>query len=334
MPDILKIIKPSNTKVSEFYSDIFNLGHTHSEFFIKTLKKEIWADISGHMIKNENGEKQAILLINTDISERKRLEEEIEKHQKHLEDLVQERTAELLQVNKKLEEQLNQRIKYTRVLVHELKTPLTPLLVASELLKDSVKDESLEEMSEVVYEGASALSKRIDELLDIARGEIGILKFDSEPCKILDIIKDVCQYMAYLFKSKKQSFTVEIPDYIPDISINAERIRQVLTNLLDNSSKYTQNGGQIILRVIDNSDEVIIEVKVDGLSIPVEKRDELFTFYGTLANEEFPNAGIGLGLALSKIIIELHGGRIWCKDNESGVGVVFGFSLPFRRMKK
>ena len=94
-----------------------------------------------------------------------------------------------------------------------------------------------------------------------------------------------------------------------------------------------QKSGHIILRVTYDSDNITIEIEDDGIGIPIDKQDNLFTFYGTFDNRGFPNAGMGLGLALSKIIIDLHGGKIWGNNNQNGKGSTFGFSLPYVRNK-
>ena len=257
----------------------------------------------------------------------------LSKHAQDLELRVVERTSQLNDKSEQLENELNRRVTFTRVLVHELKTPLTPILTASEFLNNTMENNLSKEIIETIFLGASTLDKRIDELMDISRGEIGMLKFNFKDRDITTIIKEVKQYMSYVFIQKNQSFTVEMPDYIPKISINRERIRQVLVNILTNASKFTQKTGHIILRVTYDSDNVIIEIEDDGIGIPIDKQDDLFTFYEIFENREFPNVGTGIGLALSKIIVELHCGKIWGKNNRNGKGSTFGFSLPYIRDK-
>jgi signal transduction histidine kinase len=255
----------------------------------------------------------------------------LSKHAQYLELRVVERTSQLNEKSKQLENELNRRVTFTRVLVHELKTPLTPILTASEFLKNTMEDNSSKEIIETIFLGASTLDKRIDELMDISRGEIGMLKFNFKDRNVTMIIKEVKQYMSYMFLQKNQSFVVEMPDYIPKISINRERIRQVLINILTNASKFTQKYGHIILRVTYDSENITIEIEDDGIGIPLDKQDDLFTFYGTFENRGFPNKGMGIGLALSKIIVDLHGGKIWGKNNQNGKGSTFGFSLPYNK---
>lgn len=271
-----------------------------------------------------------LICIHKDLTEINKLKTELYTYQSHLEELIIERTAELEQANERLKEQISQRIKFTRALVHELKTPLTPMLAASDILRNTIKDESSKDIAETIYGGACALNERIDELLDVARGEIGMLKLNRRKCDIRDIVKDVSQYMSYVFLSKKQTYTIKIPEHLPSISIDTQRIRQVLINLLDNASKYTQKGGHIALRIIDNPDYVSIEIEDDGLGIPLNKQKDLFAPYNTLTTRRRSINGIGLGLSLSKMLIELHEGEIWGGNNAKGKGSLFGFSLPYK----
>jgi signal transduction histidine kinase len=297
-----------------------------------------------------------LIFTNQIVKYRKRSENELTKYKNHLEELVSSRTTELTETNQKLameivkneeasikiqnlyaeenklrhslEDQLTERVELTRALVHELKTPLTPMLVASEILKDKLKDESYKEMVETIYDGANALNKRVGELLDVARGEIGMLKLDCKPYDIHKLIHSTGQYMSCLFTSRRQSFTIEDGDSIPEINLDYQRIGQVLSNLLDNASKYTPKGGKIKLRVFNNQNSVAVEVEDNGLGISSEKQKDLFKPYSTSNSTGQPNNGIGLGLALSKMLIELHGGKIWGGNNINGKGSIFGFSIP------
>jgi PAS domain S-box-containing protein len=285
-----------------------------------------------------------VIVVSSDITQLKNVEEQLRRNQEHLEELVEERTDELAKEKQRaeelfaserkmyqaLQEQIQQRIDFTRALVHELKTPLTPMLVASEILSNSLEEGRARVMAEEIYAGAKTLNDRIDELLDVARGEIGMLKLNPHPCDIAQIARDVSQTSAYIFLSRNQSFTVDAPKHLPLSEGDPLRIRQVIINLLDNASKYTPKGGEVTLRVKGCKQEIVLEVEDNGLGIPANKRKKLFVPYSTLAQRGQSLKGIGVGLALCKILIDLHGGKIWVKDNPKGKGCIFGFSLPLK----
>lgn len=230
----------------------------------------------------------------------------------------------------RVEAQIKQRIEFTRALVHELKTPLTPIIMASEILAKQQPTEELSSTARLIYNGSVSMNERIDELLDLAKGEIGLLKLNCQPHNIVEIVSEICSYMAYTFKAKKQDFTVEIPPQLPIINIDDQRIRQILINLLDNASKYTPRMGKINLRVSDNEDGIMIQVADTGLGISNEKQDKIFEPYYGLKTDDQPHRGMGLGLSLTKMLVNLHGGNISI-DSTEGHGSTFKVTLPYQR---
>jgi signal transduction histidine kinase len=136
--------------------------------------------------------------------------------------------------------------------------------------------------------------------------------------------------MSSVFLSRGQEFRVEIPDHLPCIAVDKQRIREVLINLLDNASKYTQEGGKIILRVTENPDGISVEIEDNGLGISPEKKEKLFSLYNISSYKVGSTQGLGVGLALSRMFVEMHGGRIWGGDNPKGQGSIFGFYLPYK----
>ncbi len=255
----------------------------------------------------------------------------VEKYSIELESQVNARTQELIDKSDELKNELNRRVGYTRALIHELKTPLTSMINTSEVLKDvleeKTKDKMIIDMANTILDGSHALNNRIDQLHDIARGELGMLKLDLRFSDIHQIIIDVTKYSAYMFNEKQQKFIIDIPDTLPLIPVDEQRISEVLLNLLNNASKFTQKGGLITLRVTNNTDNITIEIEDNGLGINPEIEKNLFQLYNTTS---YLNRGLGIGLYLSKMIVELHGGIIWGHNNNKGRGSLFGFSLPLK----
>ena len=268
-----------------------------------------------------------IIAFHRDITEQKRIESNLKQYREHLEESIKERTAELETANLKLQEQINNRVDFSRALVHELKTPLTSLLLASELLIKNEKDEILKGVAKTIYEGSNTLEKRIDKLLNITRGEIGLLKKKPKVCDIVQLVNDICNHMAFVFNDKGQSFKLHIPKDIPKIYIDPILIQEVLYNLLDNASKFTPEGGEITLNIRKNNDNVEFEVKDTGVGIAQSEQQSIFEYYHS---RTINNNGIGLGLSLAKMFVELHGGNIWIKS-KPGKGSIFTFSLPYTR---
>jgi len=248
---------------------------------------------------------------------------ELEQAQEKLEEAYEQER----QLREQLQSEVQWRIEFTRALVHELKTPLTPVLSSSELLYSELREEPWMSIAENIHRGATNLSKRIDELLDLARVEIGTLKLNREALDVLPLLKGVGSDMAVVTKAAGQSLTLELPSYLPRVWADEERLRQVVLNLLINASKFTQESGKIILRAREQDGYLMVEVEDNGPGIPEEDQGRLFLPYHRRLDDREHLSGLGLGLALCKNMVELHGGNIWV-DSKVGKGSTFGFSIP------
>jgi len=219
------------------------------------------------------------------------------------------------------------RAEFTRTLVHELKTPLTSLLASSEMLASELQQEPWLSLVRNIYRGASDLNGRIDELLDIARGELGMLRVDLKPVDPRQLLQEVAADVAPVVASRQQSLTLNLPSSLPLIQADGSRTRQVLLNLLNNASKFTPEGGKITLAAGKKNHSLIVEVQDTGPGIAEEDQKRLFEpYYRVEANGQRAK-GLGLGLALCKKLVELHRGQIWV-ESRVGEGATFSFSVP------
>ncbi len=236
-------------------------------------------------------------------------------------------------LRQQLEAEIKKRIEFTRALVHELKTPLTPMLSSSELLVEELKEDPWLKLARNIYRGASNLNRTIDELLDIARGELGMLDVHPRPTDALPLLRDVVDEMSPVTTGRGQSLTLEAPPSLPAVEADVNRLRQILLNLLNNASKFTPSGGHINLKVVPQTDKVVIEVQDTGPGISQENQDRLFQPYYRVEYDRQHYSGLGIGLALCKTLIELQNGEIWVKS-EVGEGTTFGFYLPLAKMSQ
>jgi len=221
-------------------------------------------------------------------------------------------------------------------LSHELKTPLTPVLISSQVLVSELKDEPMLSLARNISRGASNLNSRIDELLDLAKGEIGMLQLKAETLDVLKLLNDILEDVAPVALSRSQTLTSQLPRSLPSIKADKVRLRQIVLNLLNNAFKFTPEGGKIILKAGERDANLIVEVKDTGPGIGEDEQGRLFKPYQQLESDRERLSGLGLGLALCKTLVELHGGRIWVKSRV-GKGSTFGFSLPLEgvgRQKK
>jgi signal transduction histidine kinase len=232
---------------------------------------------------------------------------------------------------RELEEQNEQKTEFLHSVSHELKTPLTAIISSSELLDDEspVDDSMRKRLIKNIRESAWSMDRRVTELLDLAKVQVDVLKITQAPIEIGPVIGDSVAEISVLFSKKGQKLTVEIPDSLPKVNGDREKLQQVLLNLLSNANKFSPSGSDILLKARKGENKVIIEVKDSAPLVTEEEKKKLFLPYyrgeDASKRERFP--GIGLGLAISKQLVGLHHGEIWV-ETKSGKGNIFAFSLP------
>ena len=226
-----------------------------------------------------------------------------------------------------IEAEAERKILFTRALVHELKTPLTPVLASSELLVSELKEEPYLSLAQNIHRGAANLNRRIDELLDLARVEIGMLEVNPKAVDANQLLPAIADDMKAMVTSNGQSLVMTISPSLSPVWADEERLRQIVLNLLINASKFTPEGGRITLRAKEEDSNLVVEVEDTGPGIPQEEQKQLFQPYHRQIPDREHLSGLGLGLALCKYLVELHGGKIWVQS-EIGKGSTFGFSIP------
>jgi PAS domain S-box-containing protein len=304
---------------SEFVAEAYKVteGRSHFRGTTKMMKKngEV-ADIEYSISRISGKAPPEFVMVARDVTERKRSEEKLQELYEQERKLRQELEAEMIR-----------RVEFTRALAHELKTPLTPVMASSELLAAELREEPLLSLARNINRGAANLNNRIDELLDLARGEIGMLQLKLEPVDLEKLLREVADDMSPVASSHGQALVLELPSSLPLARADEGRLRQVVLNLLSNASKFTPERGKIVLRAREDGADLVVEVQDTGRGITAEEQQRLFEPYHRLESDREHLSGLGLGLALCKTLVELHGGRIWVQS-EAGKGSTFGFSVP------
>ncbi|MBM3156397.1 MAG: PAS domain S-box protein [Chloroflexi bacterium] len=249
-----------------------------------------------------------------DTTERRQAEETL----KHM--YQQER-----ELRQQLEQEMKKRVEFTRVIAHELKTPLTSLLASSDLLASEIDTEPLQTLARNIRQGASSLDSRINELLDLVRGEVGMLALKPEMVDLSQMLRDIADSMKPVALKRGQSLDLSLTPGLPVVRADPAKLRQIVTNLLDNALKFTPQGGNIRLGARRKDNDIVVEVRDTGRGMSKEEQQFLFQPHQLPRGES--SEGLGLGLALCKMLVELHGGKIWVKSSV-GRGSTFGFSLP------
>lgn len=235
--------------------------------------------------------------------------------------------TKLKKVEAELQEQMRQRVEFTRAMVHELKTPLTSLQVASDSLTEVAKESPYLDLARNIGRSVRNLSKKADDLLDIARGEIGLLKLEYHKVKLADLCQELEDELKPVAANKGIYLECDIKPGLPVAIIDEERISQVIYNLVDNALNFTPKGGKVRILVTVEDNQLVVAVRDTGCGISKERQGLIFKrdSRGRVDSQRF--RGLGMGLVLSKMLVELHGGRIWV-ESELGKGSTFTFSIP------
>jgi signal transduction histidine kinase len=302
--------------------------------YLRKDSNKVYGLISVSPIIDSYGKVVASRSIVKDITERKQMDEQLHQYSEHLEDIVKVRTAQLSSANKRLKSMLqeqkdmiNQRADFTRALVHELKTPLTAVVNSSEILTNQLQDKLELKLAKNIFKGALNLNKRIDELLDLAKGEVGILKVTCKSLNPLSLIREVADGMTPEASKRGQSIILDVPRSLPHIWADRERIRQVLLNLISNALKFNSAKGRLTIRARVEGTDIVFEIQDEGKGLTGKEQERLFQPYYRIGNDQEKLSGLGLGLPISKRLIDLHQGKIWAKS-QKGEGSTFLFSIP------
>ncbi len=214
---------------------------------------------------------------------------------------------------------------------HELRTPLTSIRGYVDMLKlgtfgaltDAQKD-----FLNIIKNNVGRLVELVDELLDISRADAGETRLRREEVDVAEMIHDVTEGLYGQFNERDISLSLDIPENLPAVMADRQRLEQILVNLVGNACKYTLPGGQVDVSLCNGNGEVRFEVRDTGVGIPDEAKPHIFTPFYRADNPLRDEAGgTGLGLSITRKLVELHGGRIWFESN-SGGGSIFSFTLP------
>jgi signal transduction histidine kinase len=221
-------------------------------------------------------------------------------------------------------------LRFVDTLSHELKTPLTSIIAAAGLLAEELEtghDESHQKLIQTIIHNANTLETRLAELLDIVKTGSGKLQLQVEPVDMKSLVLGTCLQINPMLRGKRQKLNTDLPDSVPIIHGDGQRLEQVLLNLMTNAAKFTPEEGNILVRLRKDEAGLVIDVQDDGIGIAREEQTRLFKPYSRLSSDRQRHPGLGLGLALAKQVVELHGGKIWVQS-EPGKGSTFSFSLP------
>ena len=236
--------------------------------------------------------------------------------------------------------QSEEKLDFLAATIHDLKTFLTAIIVSAELLADELKPDdksALQRLIQSIIRNAHSIDERLSDIGKTSGLLVVNSRFQPQPVEVGQVIRNVTAQLYPEIQSRRQSLTPEVPDFLPPVRADRQYLEQILLTLVANASKFTPEEGQIRVSVSQDGDNLTVQVSDTGVGIPAEEQEKIFQPYYQVGRstghqtvpmgEGRKHTDSGLGLAIAKFLVELHGGKIWLKSTV-GQGSSFFFSLP------
>ena len=252
-----------------------------------------------------------------------------------LEKKVEDRTQELEQANIKLRKADQLKSEFLANMSHELRTPLNAIIGFAEILRDGLCGKLNEEqMASVldIHESGKHLLQMINDILDLSKVEAGKMELRLEEFLLSEAVDNVLSIVRDMLNRKRLHLQVSVQDNMPYINADQVKFKQIMYNLLSNAVKFTPENGSVTISVSFDKDEFLVSVEDTGIGIAPENHETIFDEFRQLdSSRSRKYEGTGLGLALTRRLVELHGGSIWVESEGLGKGAKFLFTLPVRK---
>jgi two-component system CheB/CheR fusion protein len=270
----------------------------------------IWVLMKGQGSYNELNETWQASGVCIDITERKRLADEIQLH-----------IDQLREADRRKDE-------FLATLAHELRNPLAPMTNAAQIMRNpAITPAHAEWCRDVIDRQVKQMARLLDDLLDMSRITRDVLQFRTERAELGKIIESAIETSRPLIDEKGHKIILELPDEVVRLDADSARLTQVFSNLLNNAAKYSEPGCEIRLSVKVEGNSVTVTVKDSGIGIAPELLPRIFDMF-TQGDASGTQGGLGLGLTLAKRLVEMHKGTIDARSEEPGKGSEFIVRLP------
>jgi signal transduction histidine kinase/CheY-like chemotaxis protein len=231
---------------------------------------------------------------------------------------------------KKLRESDRRKDEFLAMLAHELRNPIAPISAAAALLQRVELDEALvRRTSQVIARQVGHMTALIDDLLDVSRVTRGLVELERVPLDLREVLQDAVEQVSPLIHARRHDLVLELPPQATPVLGDKKRLVQVVANLLNNAAKYTPEGGRLAVRAGAQGGRACIEVSDNGIGMAPELTGRVFELFAQAERSADRSlGGLGLGLALVKSLVELHGGTVGCESAGLGQGSRFFACLP------
>lgn len=324
------------------------------EYKLKFENVEMDCEVNGAVLRDSEGNPNGMVYVLREITARKKAEKELENYRQHLEELINERTKELEDVNSLLQEEIKKqkeaeekvkialekekelselKSKFISLASHEFRTPLTTVLSSTELLERYGREWDMNKyvnQTERIKKSVKYLTSLMDDVLTISRAESGKIKYEPAPVNIKDLCKNILDDISMLV-TPKHSINYEIKVSAAKIVLDEKLFKFIVMNLLTNAIKYSPDGGPIDFNITTKRENLIIEVRDEGIGILDHEKQHLFEPFHR-GNNVGDIRGTGLGMSIIKRSVDMHLGSITF-ESEASKGTKFTIILPFKKVR-
>jgi PAS domain S-box-containing protein len=289
-------------------------------------------DLSVSLVRGASGDPELCLAALQDVTDHKRALAAAARRAAELEAAEEERERLLLQTqraHREIESTSRLKDEFLAMLSHELRTPLNAILGWARILRGRQLDASTVHALDVIERNATAQARLIDDLLDVSRIITGKIRLQIEAVDLCAIAAESIETVKPAADSKGVALSADIPAVLPRLAGDAQRLQQVLWNLLSNAVKFTESGGKVSLALSHDQRAVQIVVSDTGMGISPDILPYVFDrFTQGDSSTTRAHAGLGLGLAIVRHLVELHGGVVSAESSGEGKGSTFRVWLP------
>ena len=300
------------------------------KLLITTNKARGFEEANFELEKRRNDLKEAYERSVEEISKRVQSEKKINQYQDHLEELVEQRTADLQKAKLEAERANKEKSEFLANISHELRTPMHAILGFTRLSIDRFESLSSQKHFEYlnkVQNSGQSLLRLLNDLLDLAKLEEKKVDYNFAKVSLSYLISLVISDFEAIFKTKMITVDFLPAEFDDTVNIDQEKMMQVLRNLVSNALKFSKEETLVKFSVAKQQENILFSIRDQGVGIPENELNTVFDKYAQSSKSRTNDSGTGLGLAICKAIITDHSGEIWAESNPTG-GAIFRFTLP------
>ncbi len=298
----------------DFLPRVARDGHAETEIRMRHFRSgaPIWMICTAYVIRDAGGAPEGYATVSRNITERKLAEERLRQATVDLQDANQRKT------------------RFLATLAHELRNPLAPLRTGLDLMQlPGASPEALGRARAMMDRQLRQMVHLIDDLMDIARIDSGKIELKRQRVALRTIVTTAIEGVMPMVEAAGHALAVELPDEPLWLDADPTRLAQVLANLLTNACKYTPGGGRIALSARRDGNDAVIAVQDSGIGIPPDALESVFEMFSQVSqNIGRAQGGLGIGLALVRSLVQMHGGTIAAGSAGAGQGSTFTLRLP------